>query len=548
MKMKKFLSVAQTVNEGLIPAMGNEVASDGMRIKGSMRSLRASILVVGLAALGAVGCSTLPERGDVSEQRAMMLAEDGRLDAFVGRQETRWPGTSGFRLVGYGPEALAIRIHSAAMADHSIDVQTYIWKADLTGLYLAHELLLAANRGVRVRLLIDDLDARNNNAGLAALDAHPDIHVRLFNPTPSRRGTWSLAGDVLRDGRRLNRRMHNKAWIVDNRVALGGGRNLGNEYFGASDAANFADLELAMAGPVVRQLSASFDAFWNDEASYPVALLSPEAVTHQSLQEIRETLAQAARRAAVTDYAALVADDNALERRLAGDWALDWTPEYRFVADDPSKVRQKPEPGLSRVLAALLAALDTAEYSIRIVSPYFVPGREGSARLVAHAGRLDSVSVLTNSLAANDVVAVHGGYARYRKRLLKGGVGLWELKPTIVDRTEQRIMPSSSASLHAKAASIDVSGVFVGSYNLDPRSTSLNAEQGVFVRSAALAGDFNAMFDRVVTGQQSWRVSLESGSLRWRDGEEVHATEPDAGLSLRFMAGLMRWLPIQSQL
>ncbi|MFP4208355.1 MAG: phospholipase D family protein [Wenzhouxiangella sp.] len=513
-----------------------------------MRSLRVSILVVGLAALCACGCSSLPERGPVPEQRAMMPAEGGRLDQRVGRQEARRPGASGFRLVGHGPEALAIRIHSAALADRSIDVQTYIWHADLTGLYLANELLLAADRGVRVRLLIDDLDARNSNAGLAALDAHPDIDVRLFNPTPSRHGTWSLAGDFVRDGRRLNRRMHNKAWIVDNRVALGGGRNLGNEYFGASDAANFADLELAMAGPVVREFSASFDAFWNDQASYPVALLSPEAVSQQALQEIRETLAQAARRAPVTDYAALVAGDNAVERLLAGDWALDWTTEYRFVADEPSKVRQKPEPGLSRVLAALLSVLDTAEHSIRIVSPYFVPGREGSGRLVAHADRVERVSVLTNSLAANDVVAVHGGYARYRKRLLKGGVGLWELKPGIVDGPEHHIMPSSSASLHAKAASIDDSGVFVGSYNLDPRSTSLNAEQGVFVRSAALAGEFNALFDRVVTGPQTWQVLLESGRLRWRKDGEVHATEPDAGLGLRFMAGLARWLPIQSQL
>lgn len=513
-----------------------------------MRSLRASLLAVSVSALWASGCSTLPAREAVPEQLSIMPAESARLDRLVAPEEARQSGNSGFRLVTHGPEALAIRVHSASLADRSIDVQTYIWNADLTGLYLANELLLAADRGVRVRLLLDDLDARNNNTGLAALDAHPNIHVRLFNPVASRSGSWSLAGDLLRDGRRLNRRMHNKGWIVDNRIALGGGRNLGNEYFGASDGANFADLELVMAGPVVRQISQSFDAFWNDEASYPVVLLSPEAVTAQALQDIRETLAEAARRAPVTDYAALVAADNAVTRLLAGDWALDWAVDYRFVSDDPSKVRQKPEPGLSRVLAALLASLDTAEHSIRIVSPYFVPGREGSARLIAHAERLDSVSVLTNSLAANDVVAVHGGYARYRKRLLQGEVGLWELKPTIDDGAEHHVMPSSSASLHAKAASIDDSGVFVGSYNLDPRSTSLNAEQGIFVHSAALAGHFNTLFDRVIAGRQTWQVSLESGRLRWRDGEESHQKEPDADLGLRFMAGLMRWLPIQSQL
>jgi len=513
-----------------------------------MSSLRASLLALSLGALCACGCSSLPERTAAPDQHALMPDANGRLDAMVAPEEARRPDHSGFRLVSHGPEALAIRIHSAALADRSIDVQTYIWHADLTGLYLANELLLAADRGVRVRLLLDDLDARNNNNGLAALAAHDNIEVRLFNPAASRGGSWSLAGDFLREGRRLNRRMHNKAWIVDNRVALSGGRNLGNEYFGASDGANFADLELAMAGPVVRQISQSFDAFWNDKASYPVAVLSPEVVTQQALQGIRETLAQTARRALVTDYAALVAAENSVTRMLSGDWALDWTAEYRFVSDEPSKVRQKSEPGLSRVLPVLTEALDTAERSMRIVSPYFVPGREGSERLVSHAERLESVSVLTNSLAANDVVAVHGGYARYRKRLLKGGVGLWELKPTVAEVPEHRVMPSSSASLHAKAASVDDSGLFVGSYNLDPRSTSLNTEQGIFVRSDELAGDFNALFDRLIASQQTWQVSLESGDLRWTDGQQTHFKEPDAGFGLRFAAGLMRWLPIQSQL
>jgi putative cardiolipin synthase len=513
-----------------------------------MTRLQASLLAISVAAIGVCGCSTLPAREAVPDQEVLPLAADTRLDRMVGPEEDRHSGSSGFRLVTFGPEALAVRVHSAALADRSIDVQTYIWHADLTGLYLANELLLAADRGVRVRLLLDDLDARSNNDGLAALAAHPNIHVRTFNPVPSRSGGWSLAGDFLRGGRRLNRRMHNKAWIVDNRIALGGGRNLGNEYFGASDGANFADLELAMAGPVVRQMSESFDAFWNDEASYPIERLSPDAVTTQALQDLRESLAEAARRAPFTDYAALIAADNSVSRMVSGDWALDWTADYRFVSDDPSKIRQNPEPGLSRVLASLMMALDEADHSIRIISPYFVPGREGSARLIAHADRLDSVAVLTNSLAANDVTAVHGGYARYRERLLKGGVGLWELKPTVVQRPEHHVMPSSGASLHAKAASIDEVGLFVGSYNLDPRSTSLNTEQGIFVSSGQIAAQFNALFDEAISGRQTWQVSLDSGDLRWTDGQETRFKEPDAGFGLRFMAGLMRWLPIQSQL
>lgn len=506
-----------------------------------------SLLIVGLL-LCACSCSSLPERVALPEEGTLMPDGSARLDALVGSKEEEQGERSGFRLVGYGPEALAIRVHASALADRSIDVQTYIWHADLTGLYLANELLLAADRGVRVRLLLDDLDARNNNYGLAALDAHPNIEVRLFNPAASRSGTWGLLGNFVSDGRRLNRRMHNKVWIVDNRIALGGGRNLGNEYFGASDAANFADLELVMAGPVVREASQSFDKFWNDEASYPIAVLSPESVNAQALQAIRQTLLEASRQARFTDYAALIASDNAVARLLSGDWALDWTDEYRFVSDEPSKVRQKAEPGLSRVLAALMQAMDTAEHSIRIVSPYFVPGREGSVLLVGHAERLDGVSVLTNSLAANDVVAVHGGYSRYRKRLLEGDVGLWELKSAIGEDVERHLLPSSGASLHAKAASIDSSGVFVGSYNLDPRSTSLNSEQGIFVRSAELTDGFNEMFDKVLASRQTWAVTLESGDLQWYDGQEIRDKDPDASFGRRFMAGLMRYMPIQSQL
>ncbi len=511
-------------------------------------SLQARQLLVGLMILCACGCSSLPERNLVSDQAALTPSGTGRLDTLIGPEEERQSGSSGFRLVGHGPVSLAIRVHSAALADRSIDVQTYVWHADLTGQYLANELLLAADRGVRVRLLLDDLDARKNNYALAALDAHPNIHVRLFNPVVSRAGNWSLAGAFLRDGRRLNRRMHNKIWIVDNRIALGGGRNLGNEYFGGSDGANFADLELAMAGPVVREASESFDQFWNDEASYPIALLSPDAGSPQALSGIRESLAEAARSAPSTEYASFVAGNDAVVRLLSGDWALDWVNEYRFVSDEPVKIRQKPSPGLSRVLDAFLEVLDAAEHSIQIISPYFVPGREGSARLAAHAKRLETVSVLTNSLAANDVVAVHGGYSRYRRRLLEGGVELWELKSTIDESVERHIMPSSGASLHAKAASIDDSGVFVGSYNLDPRSTSLNSEQGVFVRSTALAEDFNDMFDRVLASQQTWQVTLESGRLQWSDGLETRNKEPDASLGRRFMAGLMRLMPFQSQL
>jgi len=504
-----------------------------------------SILILVLCACS---CSTLPERISLPAEEALLPGASTRLDALIGPAEQHKEDQSGFRLVEHGPEALALRVHSTALADRSIDVQTYIWTADLTGRFLANELLLAADRGVRVRLLLDDLDARANNYGLASLAAHPNIAVRLFNPAASRSGSWSLIGDLLSDGRRLNRRMHNKAWIVDNRIALAGGRNLGNEYFGASDGSNYVDLELLMVGPVVRDASRSFDRYWNDVASYPISLLSPEEVNDQGLESTREALARAARNALSSEYAALVTEHNAVRRLMAGEWSMVWLDAYRFIADDPSKIRQKPSAAQSRVLAELAPALDAADHSIRIISPYFVPREGGTNQLVGHAERIDHVSILTNSLAANDVIAVHGAYSKYRKDLLRGGVELWELKPDPEETEEASWIGGSRASLHTKALSADGDRLFVGSYNLDPRSTSLNCEQGIFLVSTELTTQFDQMFDRLVGGEHAWSVSLRSGRLVWKDGQRTYDKEPEATVGQRFQAGLMRWLPIKSQL
>lgn len=498
--------------------------------------------------LGISSCSSLPERQLVSKNSALEPDKTTRLDTLIGREEERQPGQSGFRLVGHGPEALAIRIHSTALADRSIDVQTYIWQADLTGLYLANELLLAADRGVRVRLLLDDLSARNNNYALAALDAHPNISVRLFNPLASRSGTLSLIGELLSEGRRLNRRMHNKVWIVDNRIALSGGRNLGNEYFGASSEANFVDLEFAMVGPIVRDASESFDRFWNDEASYPIVTLSPGSANPEALDSIRGQLNEAASKASSSEYAALVSADSSIGKLFSGDWPLTWSRDYKFVADEPSKIRQKPSPDLSNVLTSLTPALEGAEQSIRIISPYFVPGKLGTSTLLELAERIGNVRILTNSLATNDVIAVHGGYTKYRKRLLQGGARIWELKRRPGEEVKASWIGSSGASLHTKALSADDDGLFVGSYNLDPRSTSLNCEQGIFLRNSVLSAQFNDMFDRLASGDHSWEVAMKAGQLVWYDGQETVTREPDSTWGQRLQAWIMRLLPITSQL
>lgn len=491
-------------------------------------------------------CSTLPEKGSMAAENALMIGHATALDSIVSEAERLNPGRSGLRLVSEGSEALAVRLHTAELAERSIDVQTYIWNADLTGLFLAHTLVEAADRGVRVRLLLDDLDARDKNDALAALDQHPGISVRLFNPVASRKGAIPLIGEWITDGRRLNRRMHNKIWIADNRVAIGGGRNLGNEYFGASEEANFVDLDLAMMGPVVRQASASFDAYWNAGASYAVALLNPGAVNERALEDLRERLAAAAMEARTSEYASALRGSNAVQRLVQEDWPLQWIDDYRFVADDPNKVLRKASPELSNVLAALIPVLDAAEDSIRIVSPYFVPGRGGTDRLVRHADRIGDVGILTNSLAANDVVAVHGGYSKYRAGLLRGGVRIWELKPA--PGMDASWFGSSGASLHTKALAVDGKQLFVGSYNLDPRSTSLNCEQGVLVHSEVLSAEFGILFAAQSSGNRAWEVTSHESGLRWSDGSEHFERDPQASAGKRVLAWLTRWLPVELQL
>jgi putative cardiolipin synthase len=501
-----------------------------------------------LLLLLASGCAQLPPRPALTVETAVAVGEGTKLDRLIAPQLEQHPGQSGFRLVSQGPEAFAVRAHAARIAGRSVDVQTYIWHGDQTGLALAHLLLTAADRGVKVRLLLDDMDARAKNDGFAALDAHPNIEVRMFNPLPSRSGAMAAIGDLMGDAKRLNHRMHNKTWIADNRIAIVGGRNLGDEYFGASEEVNFVDLDFALVGPVVQDASASFDRYWNSEAAYPMAILSPDKVDDTQLERLRHNLARSMEEASQGSFAELLRRDDAVIRLVSGDWLVNWSGEYRFVSDDPAKVSKGGDRSSSNVLGVLAPTVRDATQDLTIVSPYFVPGDAGTKGFVDAAQDGKRVRILTNSLAANDVAAVHGGYSEYRKTLLKGGVQLWELKPLPGERNRSTFFGSGGASLHTKGLAVDGSQIFVGSYNLDPRSTSLNCEQGVLVRSEVLAQQFMSLFDLQASGERAWKVSLVEGDLSWTDGTESFDAEPKASAGQKFQAWLASWLPIESQL
>ena len=507
-----------------------------------LRALLSCLLV-------AAGCARLPPRPVVPAETAITGIGDTPLDQRIQPMTAAHPGYSGFRLVSDGTFAFALRAALVRNARRSLDLQYYIWHGDVTGRLLAREVLAAADRGVRVRLLLDDLDARSRDFWLAAADAHPNIQVRLFNPFAARRGPLRKIGEMLTSYSRINHRMHNKNLIADNRVAISGGRNIGDEYFSASRESNFTDLDLAVAGPVVADLSRTFDRYWNSEAVWPIDALLPDRAKPADLAALRDALERHAGEPEAQRWLATVPGNPAVAAFVAGEMPLQWTQRWRVLADDPLKARLGDAPHTrSEVLRGLSQAMRESNARVVLISPYFVPGDRGAQSLVDLAGSGRSVTVLTNSLAANDVAAVYSGYARYRTRLLRAGVYAYELKPDPGHAGDISVAGSSGASLHSKAVLIDDDETFVGSFNLDPRSVSLNSEQGVLVTDAALGEELQAYFQRMTAPVHSWRVDLdEHGDTRWTD-EHGSTTKTPASFGRRTRAAIGRMLPIESQL
>lgn len=395
----------------------------------------------------ASGCARLPSRPNLPEQNGPPVSTQTSLDKMAMSVSATQQAKSGFKLVNRGVEAFTLRSHSARAAGRSLDIQYYIWHNDLTGKLLAKELLEAADRGVRVRLLLDDLDARAKNFALAGLDAHPNIEVRLFNPFGTRKGTASKLTEMILGYSRLNHRMHNKAWIADNRIAIAGGRNIGDEYFSAGDGVNFIDLDFAIMGPAVDIMSASFNKYWNSAAVWPMATLSPQLVNQQTLNNIRSNATDVAADQAASPWIQALADNDAMQQIQSGQLPFHWTDRWQVLSDDPLKALGTDDPLVrSAMIKGFYEHINQSKSSIVIISPYFVPGKKGSQFFIDAAKRGPSVSVLTNSLASNDVVPVHGGYSKYRNRLIEGGVHLWELKPTAKQNANSNLTGSSGAS------------------------------------------------------------------------------------------------------
>jgi cardiolipin synthase C len=506
--------------------------------------LASRLLVAGLISALA-GCAGLPVGVERQPSSAYVDTSVTRLGRVFAGAVVAHPGKTGVLPLLSGRDAFAARMIIARTAERSLDVQYYIWHADTTGNLMFEALWQAAERGVRVRLLLDDQNTSGLDPTLAALDSHPNIEVRLFNPFASRS---FRVGDYTHSFARLNRRMHNKSFTADNQVAIVGGRNIGDEYFEAGTSVAFADLDTIVQGAVVPDVSAQFDAYWNSESAYPLASLVA-AADPGGVATLRDAWSKLGASPEAAEYIEALRETGLVQQLVAGTMEVEWV-SARLVSDDPDKVLHPPERRDIQMGPRLQAAMGQPSSEMDLVSPYFVPTKEGTAALVAIAARGVRVRVLTNSLAATDVAPVYAGYIKYREALLRGGVQVFELKPQADERPQGKFRAGSSASLHAKTFAIDRSRIFVGSFNLDPRSARLNTEVGVVLESPTLATQLSEAFDRSIPNRAyEVRLTADGQGVEWIEqsaaGEVRHSSTPGASASRMFFVNLLRILPIE---
>jgi cardiolipin synthase C len=505
--------------------------------------MRKTWLALALSILA--GCASLPQHVRKPASAALGDPQDTTLGRIVAAsEEGKGRNLSGIRLLASGEEALDSLVALADHAERTLDIQYYIIRQDESARDLLWHVRSAADRGVRVRLLVDDLNTSGEDRRFMHLGQHPNVEVRVFNPFPGgRSATWSRILTSISDIPRINHRMHNKLFVADNALAITGGRNIGDEYFTLDKHSNFIDLDLVGAGPIVPQLSASFDAFWNSKYAYPIAALADPApaAPPDSPQAPVPAAPAVSQGPGVTEE-----DADWLGRELdARLLKLIWAPAT-VLADRPAKIASDVSPDQEETIANNIAVLmRSAQQEILVISPYFVPGKEGVALMHELVARGVHIRIITNSLASTDAPLVHNGYARYRVALLKMGVELSEVRPRLGQK-RVRFHPfrSANASLHAKALVIDRRTVFIGSLNMDERSKHFNSELGLVIRSPEIARQVTSLIDDI-SADGSYRLSLDAaGHIVWSSGEggeeKVWHNEPETTaiqrLSIKLLA------------
>ena len=544
------------------PFVSGAVAFVGPNTSPRSNGRRVRFAVPGIALLVCAACASLPKTHTCSPSSALAdTADSTSLGRVAARRMTELNGPSGINLIPRGPDAFLARLTLVDLAERSLDLQYYSWHDDTVGKLLIGAVMRAADRGVRVRLLIDDVGASPDDRTLLLLDAHPNIEVRLFNPISSRsvKALWMIS-----DFSRVNRRMHNKSITADNQMTIVGGRNIGDEYFEASTVMNYADLDALAIGAAVAAVSARFDRYWNSPIVYGITELRHESPASGDLERAAAGLRAFEQQQRDARYAQAMRESR-LSQELR-DGRVSFSPaRIEVTSDDPIKVEHAGKDRSQNLMPQLRPQFDGARESVMLVSPYFVPRKGGVEFLRSLRARGVRVRVLTNGLASTDVLPVFGKYKKYRRQLLEAGVELYEIDPAYdldgpagplqtSDGANATDAKAPRAALHGKVLSFDCLQFFVGSMNLDPRSAFTNTEIGFLVDAPDVAGRLCEGLDETFA-RGAFRLELTTTSngarhLEWVDTdkgrEQRFTSEPRASRWQRFKAWMYGILPIES--
>ncbi len=461
---------------------------------------------------------------------------------------------SGFHLLSDNTNAFVARFALATLAEKTLDIQYYIMHNDASGQYLGYAILSAADRGVKVRILVDDINLSGRDSRFKMLSQHKNIEIRIFNPLTNR--DWFRHIELLINLKRAGRRMHNKAFIADNASAIIGGRNIGDEYFDARKNLNFVDLDLLTVGPIVTDITTSFNDYWHSHWATPIEEISKTKVVRKQLLKLRRNLKDKWHHAKNTQYFQSLKHASFTQKIINRQIDFIWA-EARLFYDRPEKLCKDEAEHTTHIGPQVMPYFNKTEKELLIATPYFVPGIRGTRWFKEKKKNGIDIKILTNSLAATDVTAVHAGYKKYRKQLLAAGISLFELKPTaknLLSKTGKILEGSKQASLHAKYMVVDRQYVFIGSANLDPRSGLLNTEIGIMIDSPQLAEKTIELFNRSVSLENSYHVLLDKAGnkLSWltrKDDKEItFFQEPEVGFFRKLAVFIISLLPIENLL
>jgi len=501
-----------------------------------------------LALAFVAGCATIDFDYPKSESFVLTDTADTTLAKGIAEIVAQYPPEQfGFYPVFDGIDSLALRLLMAERAERSIDAQYFLIHNDLVGRAFVNALLRAANRGVRVRFLVDDMNAKGYDTGFAALDSHENIELRIFNPFAHRKARGL---DAFSMGR-LTRRMHNKSFTVDNHMTLIGGRNIANEYFDANPGEKFGDLDVLTIGSIVPKVSAMFDSYWNHPASLPITALTevPENAA-EALASLEDRVAKSLEEVEASKYAGAVR--SSILNYVQTDASVVTWADYDLVFDSASKVSADSGDAES-IVVQMRNSIGDVQEELLVISPYFVLRKDNIEGFRGLRDRNVKITVVTNSLASNNHTVSHSGYAAIRKSMLEMGVNLYEIRASdSIPIDEWKGVQDAKRTLHAKTFTVDRKRLFIGSFNWNQRSLNLDTELGVIIHSPELAISLAELVTSLLA-ERTFEVSLnEKGQLRWKgleNGQEVILTkEPQTGYWRRFNAGFLRMMPIKSQL